>query len=108
MRFRPAPTPAGRTLPQTEGVDVNPSLLKGRPNMTSHRSFLARFAELGSAAVLSMSLMACANMSPAARDTAIGATAGAVVGGVVTGTTTGAAVGAAVGGVIGNEVNKRK
>ena len=76
--------------------------------MNTPRSTLSRLAVLGSAAAMSMSLMACSNMSPSARDTAIGATAGAVVGGVVTGTTTGAAVGAAVGGVIGNEVNKRK
>lgn len=69
---------------------------------------IARLSMLGAAAALSMSLMACANMSPSARDTAIGATAGAVVGGVVTGSTTGAAVGAAVGSVIGNEVHKRK
>lgn len=69
---------------------------------------VARLSMLGGAGILSLTLMACSSMSPAARDTAIGATAGAVVGGAVTGTTTGAAVGAAVGGVIGNEVNKRK
>lgn len=76
--------------------------------MNTPRSTVSRLAVLGSAAALSMSLMACSNMSPSARDTAIGATAGAVVGGAVTGSTAGAAVGAAVGGVIGNEVNKRK
>lgn len=76
--------------------------------MTTLRSSFPRLAVLGSAAALSMSLMACSHMSPSARDTAIGATAGAVVGGAVTGTTTGAAVGAAVGGVIGNEINRRK
>lgn len=71
-------------------------------------SRIARLSLLGATAAMSLSLAACGSMSPAARDTAIGATAGAVVGGAVTGSTTGAAVGAAVGGVIGNEVNKRK
>lgn len=58
------------------------------------------------AAAMLLSTVGCANMSPSARATAIGATTGAVAGGVLTGTTTGAAVGAAVGGVIGNEVHK--
>lgn len=70
-------------------------------------SRLARLSMLGAAAAMSMSLMACSNMSPSARDATVGATAGAVLGGVVTGTTTGAAIGAAVGGVVGNEVGKR-
>lgn len=78
----------------------NPAFLTAR---------IARLSLLGATAAFSLSLAACGSMSPAARDTAIGATAGAVVGGVITGgSTTGAAVGAAVGGVIGNEVNRRK
>ncbi len=76
--------------------------------MTPHPHRFNRLATLAALGALSLGLAACAGMSPAARDTAIGATAGAVVGGAVTGSTTGAAVGAAVGGVIGNEVNKRK
>lgn len=81
------------------------------PAITPTAARTGRFARLplvGATAAMALSLMACSNMSPAVRDTTIGATAGAVVGGVVTGSTTGAAVGAAVGGVIGNEVNKRK
>lgn len=57
---------------------------------------------------LALALGACSNMSPQARDTAVGATAGAVLGGVLTGNTTGAAVGAAAGGVIGSQVNNNQ
>lgn len=67
-----------------------------------------RVALVSIAAAATLSLTACAGMSPRETSTVVGATAGAVVGGVLTGSTAGAAVGAAAGGVIGNEVAKKR
>ncbi len=53
------------------------------------------------------SLMACSNMTPRERDTAVGAAVGGAAGAVLTGgSAVGTVGGAAVGGVIGNQVGK--
>jgi osmotically inducible lipoprotein OsmB len=58
------------------------------------------------AAIVLLSLSACAGMSTQDRNTAIGAGAGAVGGAVLTGgSAVGTVGGAAVGGVIGHEVS---
>lgn len=59
------------------------------------------------AAIVLLSLSACAGMSSQDKNTAIGAGAGAVGGAVLTGgSPLGTVGGAAVGGVIGHEVSK--
>ncbi len=70
---------------------------------------MSRWSMIRAGGVLAaaVTLGACSNMSPQARDTAVGATAGAALGGLVTGNTTGAAVGAAVGGVVGSQATPR-
>jgi osmotically inducible lipoprotein OsmB len=51
-------------------------------------------------------LGACADMSPRAHSTAVGAGVGAAAGAVLTGSPQGAAAGAAVGGVVGNQIKR--
>lgn len=56
-----------------------------------------------------LGLTACASMSEADRNTAIGAGTGAAIGAVLTGgSPAGTVGGAAVGGVIGNQVTPRR
>ena len=69
-------------------------------------SFLRTLA-ISAAAVASLSLGACAGMSPQARNTTVGAGVGAVAGQVITGSTGGAVAGAVIGGLIGNEEGKK-
>jgi osmotically inducible lipoprotein OsmB len=69
---------------------------------STHRYLLAPIA-----AVVLLSLGACAGMSSQDKSTAIGAGAGAVGGAILTGgSAIGTVGGAAVGGVIGHEVGK--
>jgi osmotically inducible lipoprotein OsmB len=70
---------------------------------------LQRYAINAAAAVLLISLAACADLSTRERNTAIGAGVGAVAGSVLTGgSTSGTLGGAAVGGIIGNQMEKDK
>ncbi len=73
---------------------------------------MSKFIRLAASGLIALSvvaLSACGNMSPGARDTAVGAAVGGVAGSVLTGGSTAGTVGGAViGGVIGNENNKRK
>jgi osmotically inducible lipoprotein OsmB len=60
-------------------------------------------------AALTISLAACADMSPRDRNTATGAAVGGVAGAVLTGgSAVGTVGGAAVGGVIGNKIEPGK
>ncbi|MFA9438295.1 glycine zipper 2TM domain-containing protein [Uliginosibacterium sp. sgz301328] len=62
-----------------------------------------------SAAVLSIGLAACSNMTPRERDTAVGAAVGGAAGAIIdNGGAAGTLGGAAVGGVIGNQVGKNR
>ena len=68
-----------------------------------------RLITLTSAALLALSLGACAEMSQRDRNTATGAAVGGVAGAVLTGgSAVGTVGGAAVGGVIGNAVTPKK
>lgn len=61
--------------------------------------------KLVAAALLAISLSACANMNAQQKNTAIGAAVGGVAGSVLTGgSAIGTVGGAAIGGVIGNQV----
>ncbi|WP_317203020.1 glycine zipper 2TM domain-containing protein [Janthinobacterium sp.] len=70
-------------------------------------SILNKLAVTASAAVILVSLSACAGMSAQDKSTAVGAGVGAVAGSVLTGgSAVGTVGGAAVGGVIGNQIKK--
>lgn len=66
-----------------------------------------RLAALSAAAVVALSLTACAGMSERERNTAVGAGVGGVAGSVLSGgSAAGTVGGAVVGGVIGNQVDR--
>jgi osmotically inducible lipoprotein OsmB len=65
-----------------------------------------RLSPIAASLMLAGALSACADMSPRARSTAVGAGIGAAAGAVITGSEAGTVGGAAVGGVIGNQVKK--
>ena len=64
----------------------------------------AKLLKLGMVVTLAASLGACANMTTAQRNTAMGAAAGAVAGNLLGNSTAATLGGAALGGVIGSQV----
>lgn len=85
------------------------------PIIYTHRSFLRHFGQrtaLVTSLVASMSLVACADMSPRQKGTAVGAGVGAGAGAAIGAMTggkagTGAAIGGVLGAVAGNLWSKR-
>lgn len=77
--------------------------------MNSTNSMNIRRPLLCAAAVLALSLSACAGMSHQDRNTATGAVVGGAAGAILTGgSTVGTVGGAVVGGVIGNKVDTKE
>jgi osmotically inducible lipoprotein OsmB len=66
----------------------------------------SKFTTVLFAALLTMALAGCADMSRRDRDTAVGAAVGGVAGAALTGSALGTVGGAAVGGVVGHEVGE--
>ena len=71
------------------------------------RFIVQKYVKTTAAALLALSLGACANMNAQQKNTAIGAAVGGVAGSILTGgSAVGTVGGAAVGGVIGNQVKR--
>lgn len=84
-------------------IGLNRDARSERPPIRAAGTLAAMSAAAALLALLGLG--GCANMSPQARSTAVGATAGAAIGGALTEDGVGAALGAAAGAAVGNKVS---